>query len=110
MTFNLSFGHELASLNRKKRQRKLNRLVNNVNRLIKRDKQFKGRYYIKQEPGSQFIYLPDKSGAMFWTGLRFIDRETGFNKVYYSDYWEFLGGIHIYEKMNDFIIKINYGV
>lgn len=110
MTFDPVFRNELTCLNRKKRQRKLNRLVHAVNRVIERDKEFQGRYYIKQEPGSQFIYFPDKSGAMLWVGLRFIDRETGFSKVYYSDYWEFLDGIHIYKKMNDFIIKVNYGV
>lgn len=103
-------GSELTSLNRKKRQRKLNRLIRKINNMIAQNKKYNGNYYITQQAGSQFHYFPDRSGAALIVGLTFHNRKTGFSRTYYSDYWEFLNGMPIYNKMNDFIIKNEYGV
>lgn len=95
--------NELTSLNRKKRQRKLNKLVRRANSYLRNDPEFKDRYYIKQEAGNDFKYFEDKSGAMLITKLRFIDKLTGIEDVFWDDFWEFCDGVHIWTTLNQFI-------
>ena len=96
----------LTTLNRKKQQRAMNKLVREVNKVIEQDNLWCGRFYIRQFD-ARFMIFPDKSGADLFVGLAFIDKKT---KVTYKTYetvnhWRFYNGANLYWAMNEFIVN-----
>lgn len=95
----------LTTLNRKKQQRAINKLVREVNKNIEQDELWQGRFYIKQDCAEWWIY-PDKSGADLCVCLSFIDKKTGvryskWDTVNHLRHWN--GGV-LYWEMNSFIV------
>lgn len=95
----------LTSQNRKVYQRAMNRLMRKINKSIKNDDLWLGRFYVKQIGSSWYLYK-DGSGAELYVRLRFVDRKTGF--VYDTpwetvNHWRF--GAHLAWEMNNFIVK-----
>lgn len=92
--------------NRKTYQRKLNKLVRNMNINIKEDELWKGRFEFRQK-GCQWYEFPDKSGAMMYVTIRGYDKETGNYHDYRLEYapWLSFCQYHLWELANDFIVK-----
>ena len=67
---------ELKSLNRKKYQRALNKEVRELNKSIKEDWLWNGRFVMRQDC-AHCIPFDDKSGVMFEFILEFKDTKTG---------------------------------
>ena len=64
----------MSSLKRKKYQRAVNRFIRELNKAIENDELWKGRFYAHQIQSSFYIYS-DRSGAVLYYRLRFVDKE-----------------------------------
>ena len=95
------------SNNRKKQQRKMNRMIRKMNKNIENDSLWKGRFYAHQVKGSYFTPYEDKSGAELFVQIEFVDRKTG-KTMLTADLvasWCHWNGVKIWEKMNYFIVN-----
>lgn len=102
----------LCSLNRKKYQRRINHYMRLTNKNIEQDNLWRGRFYMRQYGSADFVVYDDKSGADLY--LRFIlyDRQTGETAItnwYSVNEVCFLDGHKLFEIMNYFICRIEYG-
>lgn len=95
-----------SSMNRKVHQRALNRLVRTINKSIKEDKLWQGRFYIHQIRSAWSEYA-DKSGAELWVVLEFVDTKTGacYRVCDTANHWLFANGNALWWKMNEFIVN-----
>lgn len=75
---------ELNSLNRKKYQRALNKIVKKFNQSIKDDWLWNGRFVMHQEE-AYFKSFEDHSGALFDFMLVLVDTKTGREEAKYFD-------------------------
>ena len=94
----------LTSMNKKKHQRAMNRLVRSFNKALEQDDLWCGRFVIRQVYSPQWHEYDDGSGAEYFVHLKFIDRCTG---QYYIaadqvNYWRGLraNGYKLWEKIN----------
>ena len=99
----------LTSMNKKRYQREINRLIRKTNKSIEKDDLWNGRFYIKQIESPQWYIHEDKSGAEYFVHLKFIDKCTGRYWVQADtvNHWRgsFGNGWLIWSKMNWFIVK-----
>jgi hypothetical protein len=96
-------------MNKKRHQREINRLVREVNKSIKKDDLWYGRFCIKQIESPQWHVYEDKSGAEYFVHLKFIDKCTGRYCIQAEtvNHWRssFGNGWRLWEKMNWFIVN-----
>lgn len=94
----------LTSMNKKRHQRAINKLVRDINRNLERDNLWCGRFVIRQDESPQWRRYEDGSGAEYWVRLRFIDRATGRYYVKWEsvNYWRGLraNGYSLWKMMN----------
>ena len=94
------------SSNRKVHQRAVNRVIRKINESIKRDKLWRGRFFIRQYE-SCFSRYEDGSGNQLLCVLRFYDHKTqkyidmcaSSNQIFIHGGWE------IWSAMNNFIVR-----
>ena len=67
---------DIKSLNRKKYQREVNKIVRNFNHQIEQDWLWNGRFVISQK-AARFSTYEDHSGALFEVKLEMVDKKTG---------------------------------
>lgn len=92
---------------RRKYQRKLNKIIRNINKNIEKDNLWNGRFVYFQHSG-EFELFSDKSGGIFYVTIRAYDKKTGYYKDYYCDYAPYLDGFYgnfVFKVINDFIIN-----
>ena len=99
----------LTSMNKKRHQREINRLIREANKSIEKDDLWHGRFCIKQVESPQWHVYEDKSGAEYFVHLKFIDKCTGRYWVQAEtvNHWRgsFGNGWRIWDKMNWFIVE-----
>ena len=99
----------LTSMNKKRHQREINRLIRKTNKSIEKDELWNGRFCIKQVESPQWYIYEDKSGAKYFVHLKFIDKCTGRYWVQADtvNHWRgsFGNGWLIWSKMNWFIVE-----
>ena len=90
---------------RKKQQRKLNKIIKEANQRMKDDSLWRGRFQIKQLRSDYRPFPRDYSDyGNFYAELEFVDKKTG--KTKRSWYHPFsLFENHIYGLLNDFIVS-----
>lgn len=101
----------LSSKNPKVHQRKINRFVRIMNRILENDPLWKGRFYMRQYGATYFQEYEDKSGGNLYVRFKLFDKQTGI--IGFSDYesvnhWCFFSGNQLFELMNKFIIDIEH--
>ena len=99
----------LTSMNKKRHQRDINRLIREANKSIEKDDLWHGRFCIKQVESPQWHVYEDKSGAEYFVHLKFIDKCTGryWIQAETVNHWRgsFGNGWRIWDKMNWFIVE-----
>ena len=95
--------HWLTSMNKKKHQRAINKLVRAMNKNLENDELWLGRFVIHQyEYSPRWRKYEDESGAELWVKLKFIDRATG--RYYVGNHtvneWRSFNGMRIWRIMN----------
>lgn len=99
----------LTSMNKKRHQREINRLVREANKSIEKDNLWYGRFCVKQVESPQWHVYEDKSGAEYFVHLKFIDKCTGRYWIQAGtvNHWRgsFGNGWRIWDKMNWFIVE-----
>lgn len=94
----------LTSMNKKKHQRAINKLVRAMNRNLEQDDLWCGRFVIRQDESPQWRPYEDGSGAELFVRLRFIDRATGQYYVKWEsvNHWRGLraNGYELWKMMN----------
>ena len=99
----------LTSMNKKRHQREINRLVRQANKSIEKDDLWNGRFCIKQVESPQWHVYEDKSGAEYFVHLKFIDKCTGRYWIQAETVNRWRGssgsGWRIWIKMNRFIVE-----
>ena len=93
----------LTSMNKKKHQRAINKLVRVFNKQLELDDLWLGRFIIRQyESSPQWCRYEDGSGAELYVKLKFIDRATG--RYYVENHtvnkWCNFNGARIWRIMN----------
>lgn len=88
----------------KRQQRKMNRYVREINKVIREDDLWNGRFEVKQYYAN-YIKYSDNSGGELYCYLCFVDKKTGRSaiKPFWVDNWLIRG--HIFMAMNDFIVE-----
>lgn len=89
---------------RKKQQRKVNKIIKEANRRMKNDSLWRGRFQIKQLR-SDYRPFPrdDWDYGDFYVELEFVDKKTGKTKRNWC-HPLFLFENYIYAQLNDFIV------
>ena len=89
---------------RKKQQRKLNKIIKEVNQRMKDDSLWRGRFQIKQLRSDYRPFPSDYCDyGDFYVELEFIDKKTGkIKRNWYHPLSLFEN--HIYTQLNDFIV------
>lgn len=90
-------------LNRKKHQRKVNKLVRQLNNNIKNDQAWLGRFEMRQVH-SDFIVFSDKSGAYLSCYFEIIDKLSNVRKLVNIEENQFME-YDLWRAMNDFITE-----
>lgn len=97
----------LTSQNRKRHQRTINKVVRWMNKDIRNDPMWKGRFYIRQID-AQWVNDPDEPRYYkLVVRLRAYDRKTGITRDmpwYTANDLAYFWGYYIWREMNDFII------
>lgn len=96
----------LTSSNRKKYQRRINKIVRQMNENLEKDDLWRGRFYCKQGNYAQW-YGDNYNGWNFYVILEMHDRLTGRMMTFGADVnsicmWN---GSKLFWQMNDFIVK-----
>lgn len=92
---------------RKNYQRKLNKLIRQVNNNIANDDFWQGRFVFRQI-NAAFERFPDNSGGILYSLIRGYDKKTGYYKdawIKYAPYFNFFNGYHLWEMANTFIVE-----
>lgn len=103
----------LISKKQKVHQRRINKYVRRLNKNIELDKEWQGRFYLRQFDSPIFVEYFDKSGAELYVKFKLFDKitnKTAFTGYNSANHWCFLTGIHLFEIMNKFIIEVVEGV
>ena len=91
---------------RKSYQRKLNKLIRQVNDNIANDDLWQGRFVFRQI-NVAFERFFDNSGGVLYSLIRGYDKKTGYYKdtwIQYAPYFDF-NGYHLWEMANTFIVE-----
>ena len=87
---------------RKQYQKKLTAALKGVNRSIKNDNLWLGRFEIRQGR-THWHEWDDKSGGILYCKMRLVDKATGYYKDYIMDYFGNQCNWHLWEIVNKFI-------
>lgn len=87
---------------RKQYQKKLTAALKGVNREIKKDNLWLGRFEIRQGE-THFSKWDDNSGGILYCKIRLVDKATGYYKDYIIDYFGKQCNWHLWEMVNKFI-------
>lgn len=92
--------------NRKHLQRKLNKIVKNMNEAIVQDNLWRGRFELRQMESSYYPY-EDGSGGELVVRLRALDKKTNEFCDYFMEYFNSstFGPYKVSRIMNDFIVE-----
>lgn len=95
------------SCNRKVHQRKINKMIKNINKNIENDELWKGRFYCHQIHSPHFTLYEDKSGGILFVNIEFCDKKTQKRWLQGFDTNDICGwgGCKLWSAMNDFIVK-----
>lgn len=93
---------KLRSLSRKKYQRAMNQLVRKINKSLKDDWLWDGRFTLKQQDAYFWPY-EDHSGGHFLVWLTFVDNKTGAEE--YMDFDNYGTEYHIMRWINTCITE-----
>ena len=96
-----------TSQNRKNHQRALNALARKINKDVRDDPMWKGRYYVRQYRSWWRPYWEEPDYYVFYAQFILYDKKT--RKTYLTGIksandWQFLGGYKLWREMNDFIL------
>lgn len=91
------------SLKRKKHQQAVNKVVRRLNKNIREDEAWLGRFEARQIH-AEFEVFDDKSGAMLIIYFEFIDKKTRRAKLFVFEESQFFD-YHLWEAMNKFITE-----
>lgn len=97
----------MYSMNRKKHQRAVNRIVRKMNKDLAEDSLWRGRFICRQKEAHFRIY-EDMSSATLYVLLEMIDKKTGMTKQYWTNSFYlsgFFGRSKMFLAMNDFIVN-----
>lgn len=96
----------ITSSDRKKHQRRMNKLVRDLNKNIENDNLWHGRFYMRQV-AAQWYQYSDKSGYELWVVLEMRDRKTGKTKQIAEtvNHWNMWHGSHLFWAINNFIVE-----
>lgn len=99
----------ITSKKRKVHQRKLNALVRDINRSIRNDSLWQGRFFIRQYSADQFYKYEDNSGGTLYVRLRIYDKEDMKYQEYFGDTCVIchFNGARLWFTVNDFITEIS---
>ena len=86
---------------RKIKQRKINKIVRNMNKNLQEDNLWRGRFIVHQIYSDWESY-EDGSGGCLRVTLNVRDKKTGVNKNYYFDNYSW--SWDLFQYVNDFII------
>lgn len=91
---------------RKKYQRKLNKLIKDMNKNIENDELWRGRFYGRQVQYHWYTY-EDGSGGCLTAIIRFTDKKTGKTQDVPIEYFGvgYFVPYHVWRAMNDFIVE-----
>lgn len=92
---------------RKSYQRKLNKLIRQVNNNIANDDLWQGRFVFRQI-NAAFERFSDNSGGILYSLIRGYDKKTGYYKdtwIRYAPYFNFFNGYRLWEMANIFIVE-----
>lgn len=97
----------IYTLNRKKQQRHINKIVRKMNKNIEKDELWKGRFCARQVFAPEWTIYDDKSGAELFVHLLFIDKKTKqvMLKADTVASWSHWNGCKLWETMNYFITE-----
>ena len=99
----------LTSMNKKRHQRAMNKLMRETNKNIENDDLWLGRFVVHQVNSPQWCRYEDGSGADLFVHLKFIDRCTGRHYICAEtvNHWRgFQGnGWRMWKIMNWFIVE-----
>lgn len=97
----------ITSKYRRKHQRALNRLMRQVNRNIKEDTLWRGRFVVRSGKNDFYKYF-DNSGYELYVELIYRDKKTGmeWHRHHTLDRYRFCQGALIWREMNDFIVEV----
>lgn len=97
----------ITSKYRRKHQRALNRLMRQMNRNIKEDTLWRGRFVVRSGK-SIFHRYEDNSGYELYVELIYRDKKTGieWRKHNTLERYLFCKGALIWREMNDFIVEV----
>lgn len=98
----------ICSQDRKVHQRKLNRLIRELNKNIREDDWWEGRFFVRQY-SAEFYRYEDHSGGELYVYLRFYDKKDMKYQEFYGDscalcHWH---GSRLWMTMNHFITEIS---
>ncbi len=97
----------MTTLKRKSYQRKINKIVRNINKAMEKDELWRGRFVIYQTRAEYYKYA-DNSGIACYYCFCIYDKKTGIDKKIYSENGNWLihtNGFGLLEELNDFIVK-----
>ena len=97
----------MCSMNRKKHQRAVNRIVRGLNKSIENDELWRGRFICRQKE-AYFVTYEDRSGSTLTVRLQFYDKKTGITANYFTHsdaLTDFFGVGRLFWEMNDFIVN-----
>lgn len=100
----------MYSMNRKKHQRAVNRIVRKLNKSIENDDLWRGRFFCRQKEAYFHIY-DDMSGANLYVLLEMVDKKTGLTRKFMTDSFYLSGPFgcsKLFLEMNDFIVEDCY--
>ena len=98
----------MTTQNRKKQQRRMNKVIRKMNENVRNDPMWKGRFYMRQIQAKWLDHDYEPGYRSLYTRFVLIDRktgkreETGWASV---NEWCFLGAHQIWRLMNDFILN-----
>lgn len=99
----------LCSLNGKKYQRRMNRAVRRINKLVKEDEKWQGRFTMQQIDSPHFHIYNDRSGGEYFVRFELRDNVTGvIGETGYDDVnsWCSFNEWKLWQLMNKFICDI----
>lgn len=91
---------------RKKYQRKLNKLIKNMNKSIEKDELWRGRFVGRQAQYRWYTY-EDNSGGCLSATIRLFDKKTGKTQDVIIEYFGigYFVPYDIWRAMNEFIVE-----
>lgn len=101
----------ISSEKKKRHLRRINKLIREMNKQIKEDNLWQGRFTCKLVGCPQWVKYTDGSGGRLYCRCEFEDSQTGFRKtsMWVSTNDLSMGINNIWMLMNDFIIRCVYG-